>query len=164
MWILGDKPLTEAPVKNNWMDDFWVYSPFVSVSIIWGLTYNMHSSKSDYKETITNIFGQSCIKNIKCDPSSEPELQIRRGNSDNLGIISIFLHKNIFCDPSLQPSRQDGSNEGSQDMFSLRNKKNYLSGFSFGSRSAVPDFYIFGLGLQLFRKVLQNYMVGLLLF
>ena len=36
---------------------------------------------------------------------------------------AIFLYKNIFCDPSLEPSRRDGSNEGSQHMFSLRNKK-----------------------------------------
>ena len=32
----------------------------------------------------------------------------------------------IFCDPLLEPSCQDGSNEGSQHMFSWRNKKNYL--------------------------------------
>ena len=38
----------------------------------------------------------------------------------------IFLHKNIFCDPSLEPSSPDGSNEGPQHMFVLRNKKNYL--------------------------------------
>ena len=37
-----------------------------------------------------------------------------------------ILHKNIFCDSSLEPSRRDGSNEGSQYMFSLRNKKNYF--------------------------------------
>ena len=57
------------------------------------------------------------------------ELQIRRGNRDTfIGInsYSIFLHKNIFCDPPLEPSHQDGSNGGSQHMFSLRNKKNYL--------------------------------------
>ena len=30
----------------------------------------------------------------------------------------------FFCDPSLQLSRRDGFNEKSQDMFSLRNKKN----------------------------------------
>ena len=35
----------------------------------------------------------------------------------------MFLHKNIFCEPSLEPSHRDGSNEGSQHMFSLRNKK-----------------------------------------
>ena len=29
----------------------------------------------------------------------------------------------MLC-PSLEPSRRDGSNEGSQHMFSLRNKKN----------------------------------------
>ena len=38
----------------------------------------------------------------------------------------IFFHQNLFCDPSLEPSRRDGSNEGLQHMFSLRNKKNYL--------------------------------------
>ena len=52
------------------------------------------------------------------------------GTSGNLGIISHFLHKNIFCDQSLEPSHRDGSNEGSQSMFSLGNKKklslNYL--------------------------------------
>ena len=51
--------------------------------------------------------------------------QLRRGNRDNLEIISHNFHKNIFCDPSLEPSSQDGSNEGSQHMFSLRNKKKY---------------------------------------
>ena len=45
-------------------------------------------------------------------------LQIRRDNRGNLAII----HKNIFCDPSLEPSRQAGSNEGSQHMFSLIRK------------------------------------------
>ena len=40
------------------------------------------------------------------------------------GLFAIYLHKNIFCDQSLEPSCQDGSNEGSQHMFSLRNKKN----------------------------------------
>ena len=53
-------------------------------------------------------------------------LQIRRDNKDNFEIIAIFLHKNIFCDPLLEPCHRDGSNEGSQHMFSLRNKKNYL--------------------------------------
>ena len=49
-------------------------------------------------------------------------LQIRRDNRDNLGILAIFLHKNIFYDPSLEPSPRDGSIEGSQNMFSMRNK------------------------------------------
>ena len=49
------------------------------------------------------------------------------GNRDNLGIIShIFSLKNIFCDPSLERSHRDGSDEGSQHMFSTQNKKNYL--------------------------------------
>ena len=38
----------------------------------------------------------------------------------------MYVYKNIFCDPSLEPSCQDGSNEGSQYVFSLRNKKKYL--------------------------------------
>ena len=42
------------------------------------------------------------------------------------GYLATFLHKIIFCDQSLEPSHQDGSNEGSQHMFRLRNKKNYL--------------------------------------
>ena len=32
----------------------------------------------------------------------------------------------LVNDPSLEPSHQGGSNEWSQHMFSLRNKKNYL--------------------------------------
>ena len=38
----------------------------------------------------------------------------------------MFFHKNINCDPPLEPSHGDGSNEVSQHMFLLRNKKNYL--------------------------------------
>ena len=53
-------------------------------------------------------------------------LQIRRDNRDNLGIISQISPENIFSNPSLEPSRRDGSNEGSQYMFSLRNKKKYF--------------------------------------
>ena len=49
-------------------------------------------------------------------------LQIRRGNRDNLGIIS-YIFK-TFCDPSLEPPHGDSFNEGSQHMFLLRNKKN----------------------------------------
>ena len=53
-------------------------------------------------------------------------LQIRRDNRDNLGMLShISPLKHIF-DPSLEPSCGDGSNEGSQNVFLLRNKKNYL--------------------------------------
>ena len=53
-------------------------------------------------------------------------LQIRRGERANLGTISHILHKNILCDSSLEPSHRDGSDEGSQHMFSLRNEKNCL--------------------------------------
>ena len=56
----------------------------------------------------------------------EAVLRIRRGNWDNLGIISIFLHKNIFYDPALEQSHRDSFNVGSKHMFSLRNKKKYL--------------------------------------
>ena len=38
----------------------------------------------------------------------------------------MFFHKKIFHDLLFELSRSDGSNEGSQHMFSLRNKKNYL--------------------------------------
>ena len=53
-------------------------------------------------------------------------LQIRRGNWDNLEIIYHFFRKRIFSDPSLELSRRDGSNEESQHMFLLRDKKKYL--------------------------------------
>ena len=42
---------------------------------------------------------------------------------DNYPYFSITKH---ICDQTSEPSRRDGSNEGSQHMFSLRNKKNYL--------------------------------------
>ena len=32
-----------------------------------------------------------------------------------------LLNGNICCDPSLEPSRQDGSNDGSQNMFYMEN-------------------------------------------
>ena len=37
----------------------------------------------------------------------------------------LILHKNIWCDPSSGQSHQDGADEGSQHMVSVRNKKNY---------------------------------------
>ena len=52
--------------------------------------------------------------------------QIRRGKRNSLGIIFHTTLSNICCDPSLEPSHRDGSNEGSQHMLSLRNKKKYL--------------------------------------
>ena len=39
----------------------------------------------------------------------------------------LILHKNVCCDPSTEPSRRDGSDEASQHMVSMRNKKNYPS-------------------------------------
>ena len=50
-------------------------------------------------------------------------VQIRRGIRNNLEIIWHIPLLNIFCDPSLELSHRDGSNEGLQHMFSLRNKK-----------------------------------------
>ena len=40
-------------------------------------------------------------------------LQRRRGNRNNLGVIS-HISPVIFCDPSLELSHREGSNEGSQ--------------------------------------------------
>ena len=59
-------------------------------------------------------------------------LPMKMGNKDKLGIIfhiSISKVQNICCDPSLEPSHRDGSNEGSQCMISLKNKKNDLKIF-----------------------------------
>ena len=44
--------------------------------------------------------------------------QIAGGQRITLGIISLFIHENLGSDPSQEPSRQDGSNEVSQRMFS----------------------------------------------
>ena len=54
------------------------------------------------------------------------ELQVRQSIRDNLEVISHISQNKIFCDASVEPSHRDGSDEGSQHMFSLRNKKNYL--------------------------------------
>ena len=43
-----------------------------------------------------------------------------------MGGFSLFVHENLCCDPSLETSLQDGSNEGSHHMLSLRNEKNDL--------------------------------------
>ena len=53
-------------------------------------------------------------------------LQIRRGKWDTLGIIFHIASLNVCCDPSSEPSHRDGSNEGPQHKFLLRNKKNDL--------------------------------------
>ena len=63
-----------------------------------------------------------------------PEPHIRRGNRDSLGIIvnrdnlGIIIHISLLkhtgsLRPPLETSHRDGSNEGSQHMFYLRNKK-----------------------------------------
>ena len=55
-----------------------------------------------------------------------PELQIREGTEDNSKIFFLFLKENICCDLSLELSRQEGCNDGSQNMFLWRNIANYL--------------------------------------
>ena len=52
----------------------------------------------------------------------------KRGKRDSFGIIShiFFFYENMFCDPSFEPSHIDGSNEGSQQMLSLRNREKNL--------------------------------------
>ena len=50
-------------------------------------------------------------------------LQIIRAKIDNLWIIFHMTLLNVCCDTSLEPSRRDDSNEWSQHMFLLRNKK-----------------------------------------
>ena len=42
---------------------------------------------------------------------------------DNIGIFTQNSEPNMHYDPSLEPSQQDGSNEGSQCMLWLRNRK-----------------------------------------
>ena len=39
--------------------------------------------------------------------------------------IFLFLIETICCDPSSEPSHRDGSDEGSQHMFSCRVDKNH---------------------------------------
>ena len=56
-------------------------------------------------------------------------LQIRRGKQDNSGIVMHVSSLNLFCDPPLESSQRDGSNEGSQYMFSLRNKEKLSSNY-----------------------------------
>ena len=77
-----------------------------------------------------------------------PVLQIKKGNRHNLEIstCSHISPLNIFCDPSLEQSRWASSNEGSQLMFLMRNKKklslNYLQyPFLSGVLISAPDNY-----------------------
>ena len=65
------------------------------------------------------------VSSEQTGPDQYPELQIR-SNRDNSEIVSHISPQNIFCNPPLIPSHRDDSNEGSQHMFSLRNKKNYF--------------------------------------
>ena len=39
------------------------------------------------------------------------------------------LSLNICCDPSIEPSRRDGSNEGSQDLFIVKENQTQLRKF-----------------------------------
>ena len=49
----------------------------------------------------------------------------KKGKKREFRDFFIIFHKNIYNDLSVEPSHTDSSNEGSQHMFSLRNKKNY---------------------------------------
>ena len=51
---------------------------------------------------------------------------MRGGYKDNLGMFSGFFHGDMLLDPSSEPSHRYGSCEGSQCMFSLRDKRDYL--------------------------------------
>ena len=53
-------------------------------------------------------------------------LHIGKGKKDNLGIIFHITPFKLYCDSSLELPHCDSSNVGSQHIFSLRNKKNYL--------------------------------------
>ena len=52
-------------------------------------------------------------------------LRMGEGQRDDLGMVSVLLHKNMCCDPSLEPSRRGGSNEGPQH-FLFGDGKDYL--------------------------------------
>ena len=54
----------------------------------------------------------------------------------------LIWHKNICCDPSSEPSRRDGSDEVSQYMVSMRNKKKYRSIIIKNSLLSKPLWYI----------------------
>ena len=40
-------------------------------------------------------------------------------------IVLLILHKNVCCDSSSELSQQDGTDEGSQHIALMRNRKNY---------------------------------------
>ena len=80
---------------------------------------------SKLKNDITNkmltvITKEPQIGNTKEWQSSVPDKMGEQGQ------FSKFLHKNIYCDPSLGVSWQEGSNEGSQHMFPMKNNEKYL--------------------------------------
>ena len=75
------------------------------------------------KLMVTSIPVFKHIKGSDINPLSLHSVrQIRRGNRKNLGI-TLHITPLKYCDTSLEPSCQDGSNEGSQHMFSLRKKE-----------------------------------------
>ena len=50
----------------------------------------------------------------------------------------MLLLLNVCCDPSLEPFHRDGSNEGLQHMFLLRNKQDLSQGQDSSPDSALP--------------------------
>ena len=56
----------------------------------------------------------------------QSKLQTSWGIKDDSNLIFLLLNTNICCDPSLEPSQREGSNDGSENMFLLKNLHNYL--------------------------------------
>ena len=52
----------------------------------------------------------------------------------------LILQKTLCCDPSSDPSREDGLDEGSQHMLSMRNKKNIIK-YSLLSVAGITELY-----------------------
>ena len=65
-------------------------------------------------------------KTLSGELSYRPELQVRRGKRDNLGIIFHLTPLKHMLGPIIKTVSGDDSNEGSQHMFLLRNQKNYF--------------------------------------
>ena len=106
--------------KNNIKDVVWLKGNSLSMTaIIVATTVNnlRWNMKYFYLWCICN--GISDWRLLSCTQCSWSE-----GVTGTIsGYFSLFRHLNICCDPPLEPSRRDGSNEGSQHMFLMRNQK-----------------------------------------
>ena len=82
----------------------------------------MWKEESSYPVCSQPTYANNSIKGASAN-SADPVPQItEKGKRDNLGIIFRSILLKHSCDPSLEPSSRHGSNDGSQHMFSLRNK------------------------------------------